>query len=449
MHAFRVRTALASLSISASAFFLLLGYELVRSPSNTLYKKAYGSDALVYVMAATPLGVLALLWFYGQLLSLLGPRRTLLASTLLSGVGLAGFTMAVLHGLSGGTVGLYMLREAYIVLIIEQYWSFLNSRLREDEARWFNGPITGLASMGSILGGLVGWKLGQTRLLDVSQLPLLAAASCLPAALCSDLGYRLLGEPGAAAAGADNGGSNASGRGDAVTGSAGPAQGREAWREGAVLGLGQFRRHSVLVFMLLTVVATQLVATSLDLRFQAELQSAMPDPNEQNAWSSLFFAALNAVAAGLQFLVAPLLLQVLPLRVIHMGMPCLHLVLIGAAMWSPSLRSIGGAYIAFKAMDYSVFKAARELLYIPLSFDARYRAKELIDVFGYRCSKGGLSLVASLASKAGFAVGGWWLPAALGASLAWVGLAWGLTRRPAAAEEASAAIVAPSRARVR
>jgi ATP/ADP translocase len=42
----------------------------------------------------------------------------------------------------------------------------------------------------------------------------------------------------------------------------------------------------------------------------------------------------------------------------------------------------------FKVLDYSVFRAVKELLYVPLSFDARYRAKEIIDAFVYRASKG-------------------------------------------------------------
>ena len=45
-------------------------------------------------------------------------------------------------------------------------------------------------------------------------------------------------------------------------------------------------------------------------------------------------------------------------------------------------------------MDYSIFRGAKELLYIPLSYDAKYRAKELIDVFAYRFGKGAASLIA-------------------------------------------------------
>ncbi len=50
--------------------------------------------------------------------------------------------------------------------------------------------------------------------------------------------------------------------------------------------------------------------------------------------------------------------------------------------------SVGAAYVCFKSIDYTLFRASKELLYIPLSFDVRFRSKEFIDVFGYRGSKG-------------------------------------------------------------
>ena len=43
-----------------------------------------------------------------------------------------------------------------------------------------------------------------------------------------------------------------------------------------------------------------------------------------------------------------------------------------------------------------MYSAAREMLYMPLSFEARYMAKEVIDVFGYRLGKGGTALCVAL-----------------------------------------------------
>ena len=66
-----------------------------------------------------------------------------------------------------------------------------------------------------------------------------------------------------------------------------------------------------------------------------------------------------------------------------------HLIAGAALTIAPSLRSGAIAFLLFKALDYSLFRAAKEILYIPLSFDARYRAKQVIDSFGYRFAKGG------------------------------------------------------------
>ena len=48
-------------------------------------------------------------------------------------------------------------------------------------------------------------------------------------------------------------------------------------------------------------------------------------------------------------------------------------------------------------MDYSVFRASKEVLYVPLPFNARYRGKMTIDALIYRSTKGAMSALLSLA----------------------------------------------------
>ncbi|MCY4554546.1 MAG: Npt1/Npt2 family nucleotide transporter, partial [Candidatus Poribacteria bacterium] len=62
----------------------------------------------------------------------------------------------------------------------------------------------------------------------------------------------------------------------------------------------------------------------------------------------------------------------------------------------PSLQTGAAAYMIFKALDYSIFRAGKELFYMPLSYDSRYRAKQVIDSFGYRSSKSGSASVIEL-----------------------------------------------------
>jgi AAA family ATP:ADP antiporter len=366
----------AAVAIAIAAAFTLAGYEFLRSPTSTLYKAAYGKQSLPMVMAGLPVAVALVLYVYARILSWLGPRRTLLATTLGSAAIIAVCQQLFDRGHVWAVVVLELYGSAYVVLLIEQYWSFLNSALSESDARRLNGPICGIASLGSIAAGAAGAVM--TKSLGTSAMILMAAASTLPAAFFADWAYRRCGEP------VDQ-----------------KAPGGLA--SGGHLALAEFRQNRVLVLLLAIIVATQVVAAFLSLSFQGSLQDVIPNADEQTAYSYAFYAWLNGAAAVLQFAAAPLLLRLVRPALLHFVIPCIHVVALLVYMLSPSLETIAAAYLIFKAVDYSVFRAAKEILYIPLPFDARYRAKEVIDVFGYRFSKGITAGGVALAQGAGLA----------------------------------------------
>jgi AAA family ATP:ADP antiporter len=363
----------AAVTIALAAACLLCGYEFVRSTSNTLFKAAYGAQRLPWVMAATPPVLIAVLYVYGRLLSWLGPRRTLLVTTLASAASIAACYAAISAGWKPATAVLYVLREAYVVLLIEQYWSFLNSTLGERAARVLNGPICGVGSLGAIAGGLLTGHFSTQ--LGAAAMLLFGAAACVPAALCSDLAYARCGEPAPVA--------------------------KEPLRRSDHLGVTLFGAHPRLALLLVVILATQVLSGVLDLGFQGLLQDAIPDADKQTAFSGYYYAGLNGAAAVCQFLIAPLLLRFASLRLVHAAIPLVHVAACAWLLVEPSLASAGTAYLLFKVLDYSVFRAAKEILYIPFSFDVRYRAKEIIDVFGYRTGKGGVSLLITVAQSAG------------------------------------------------
>ena len=386
--------------IGVSAAFLFCGYELVRSPANTLFKAAYGKEALPYAMAATPIGIVFLLYIYGRLLTWLGPRWTLMITTFGSCAILATSYSAIIQGWTFAAAVLYVVREAYIVLLMEQYWSFLNSTLGEANARRLNGPICGIGSAGSIAGAfLVGHyatSLGTATLL------LLGSAITLPTIALTYLAYRFGGQP----------------------------QPRPDEPHSDTLGSKLLLRQPILAILLLVILLTQAIAGLTDLSFQGILQDVIPNPDKQTEYSGWFYMWLNIAAAVMQFGITPLLLWLVPTRRIHVVIPLVHVVTCAYLWSSPTLLSAGAAYMVFKVLDYSIFRAAKELLYIPLSFDARYRAKELIDVFGYRFGKGGMSLVVGILQKPGQAVAAPILALiAAGAALCWAALAIPLTRK--------------------
>ena len=391
----------AVLPIAGSASALLCGYEFIRSASNTLFKAAYGPENLTVVMASVPVGVILAVIFYGRLLSRIGPRRSLLVTMLLSALAIGGCYLAVRSGSKLATGVLYVVREVYVVLLIEQYWSFVNSSLSETSAKKLEGLLLGIATLGAIAGGLLVGALAEP--LGTETMLLFAAGSMVPAALLSDLAYARSGEPR-------------------------PAPQEEGGRSGH-LGLKLFKANRLLPTLLGLVIATQVVSTALSLNFQTILYDVIPENDAQTAYSGRFYAKLNSAALFLQFVVAPFVLRLVPVRVIHAIIPLIHIGACAAFIALPSLAAAGLALLLFKAFDYSIFRIAKEILYIPLSFDARYRAKQIIDFAGYRFSKGGTGGFIKLAEMLGLAVAGAYAHIALLAAGAWLALIFPLTRR--------------------
>lgn len=353
----------AAMAMAVTAMFLLCGYEFIRSTSQSLFIAAYGSRRLPVVMALSPLGTLALVYAYGRFLSRVGPRRAMVLTCLLSSAAILACYGGIRAGVRPMTGVLYVFREAYIVLLIEQVWAFLNSTLPAVEGRRLNGPVCGIASLGAIAGGMLvhGFvvRFGSAGMLVG------AAASLLPTAAAAWVAYRLGGEPV-------------------------PRQEEAGGRLGH-LGLGVLGHSATLRRLAVLIALTQVVSAVLDLQLSRQVELAIVETDLRTRWFGGFYAQLNVWSALSQFALTPLLLRVASLRLVHAGIPLLHAALCLVALLRPSLATAGAAYLVFKTLDYSLFRAAKELLYVPLSFDARYRSKEVIDAFVYRLAKGGVS----------------------------------------------------------
>ena len=153
-----------ALFMSCAAGFILCGYEMFRSTANTLFMTTYGKGqqprlfgliplSLPLVMGMVPIGVTLALYVYGRLLSWLGPRRI----AALHHAGRDGHPCSSATSACGPVSNrcgvLFVFKESYVVLLIEQLWSFINSRLSKEWARRLNGPICGVAGLGAMAGG--------------------------------------------------------------------------------------------------------------------------------------------------------------------------------------------------------------------------------------------------------------------------------------------------------
>ena len=112
---------LLALLMATGASFILCGYEMIRTTANTLFVTEYGKKWLPLGMGLVPVGVTGVLYLYGRFLSWLGPRRTLRATTFLAIVTMVLCYAGIRFKVPYSRALLFVVKESYVVLLIEQY----------------------------------------------------------------------------------------------------------------------------------------------------------------------------------------------------------------------------------------------------------------------------------------------------------------------------------------
>lgn len=362
------RNILSALLIALTALALLCGYEFVRSSAQSIFISTYGSRYLPHAMALIPIMAIALVYAYGWLLSLFGAKRAFMISSLFCALIFVAARQVLMTGVKPVAVFLFLFKETYVMLLVEQLWALINSSTVAKEGRVLYGPICGIAAMGSVTGGFLVGKL--STILGTNNLPLLAAASLLLTALLGWATFTYMGEPKPELPDEKLGKDHS--------------------------GLRAFFKDPRLLYLAIVVMLAQAMAMVLDIQLSHYVQKTITAVDLRTQWFGLFYGYLNSGSVVFQFIVAPLLLKFVGPRIMHRSIPVVHIVFAAISVFVPSLRTAAIALWIFKVVDYSIFRAVKELTYVPFSYDVRYRAKQLIDVFGYRSAKGIVSVIMAL-----------------------------------------------------
>jgi len=359
---------LSMAAVSLSAAFLVGGYEFARVAAATVFMHTYGSSKMPYALSAVPVAMAVLVYLYARTLSSRGPMKTMLISM---GTVAVFFIAAYLalpaqghQGVRFAPAAFYIFAEVYVVIIVEQLWSFINSTLNPSNARIYNGPITGGGALGPLLADWVVKNYAQA--IGTEQLILLAAVVTIPAALLMWLAYRIMGEPR-------------------------PSAAEKAGAKG-YLHLSLIKENKTLFYLMCAIFLSQVVATTLNFKLYALMENVIPGKDARTAYLGGVWMYINMASAIMQFAVTPFLLRFVPYVAIMAAIPMIHLATTATLAFNPALGVAAFALGAFKSLDYSLFRAAKELIYVPLSYDARYRAKQIVDGFTYRFSKGATAL---------------------------------------------------------
>lgn len=375
------RAAPASVAMMALlAFALIASYEFARSPTESLFLQVYSSKDLPYAWLGVGLAAALATAVYGRVSQKLH-LLPLLGWSALTFLALLGMILG-LEQLGGPSVqpytrfALYLWKDVYIVVLIEIFWSLANTMFQIRTAKW----LYGLFCVAGSSGGAAANSLVPSLTQAVGTYAVLAVLFPLLGIVA--IGCLLAPKPDLS-----QGGSQSA-----------PQSKEEAEKPKASFSV--LRQSPYLMLMLMLIGSIQVVITLIDYQFNGVLERSYPDLDTRTQVISKVYLTINIGSVALQLLTGPVL-KLLGISKTLVSIPLLlGGTLIGYVAF-PAFALLAATKVLSKVLDYSLFRASKEILYIPLSYTEKTQGKAMVDMLTYRVAKGGASALLLVLAGAG------------------------------------------------
>ena len=402
--------------LGALAFFVLGSYGLARPPIESIFLAEYGSKSLPWAWLVVAMGMVAVVGALQRRLAEMD-LATLFGRVTAAAVALLALLLGARAAhVPGAAFLLYVWKDLYIVVLVEVFWTFANSLFQLSTARWIYGFFGVMGSLGSSLGGFTASWLSKSMHVSAERLPLTLFPTLFVALLIS-MWLASRGEPVRAPAR-----------------SAPPS---------IADGIALLRKSSYLPWIFALICIVQVVITLVEYQFNGLVEQTYAQVDIRAQFLGTLYGYTETGALVLHA-VTGVVLRVLGVTGTLLAIPSVLGAGLMAFLAEPRVAVISAVRVAAKAFDYSLFRNAKEMLYLPLDYDEKTRGKAFSDMLSYRAAKGGASallLVLGALHAPQFAVGA----LALGLVAVWIGVTVRIVRRyrertatPPAALEVSA-----------
>ena len=369
-------------------FLIIFAYYQVKSASRSLLIEYLGSSNLPYAWIVSGLVLATFIGFYHRLVSRHERFNVVAGCLVLFIVLLVVFRLLLNWNSAAAAFGFFIFVDIFSVILVEQFWSLADSVNKAEDGKssyWFIGS-------GGLVGGVVGGALA-AFLLSVKALVtadlLLSCAVTLAVTLALNVAMAR------------------SGLYHEAPSAQPPVIGQGGWR--ALIS----SRYLLLIAAVLF--CAQLAQPIVDYQFLSAVEAAYPDLDERTAFISAFFSVLGLISIGVNLTLTPIIHRYLGVIAGLVTQPIILAAFSFGFMAGPTLWMASAMKIADRGLSYSINRASKEQLYIPVDPVHTYQAKAWIDMLGYRLFK-----IAGSALILLFTV---WLPVTFGVgALSWLTL---------------------------
>lgn len=382
-------------------FLALTSYYVIKPARNSIFVDRVGADALPVVYLLTAVVVVGVMVVYSRYVEKVG-RLTLLLSSMGFLAASLVFFWWLLRGGSGvvASGAFYIFVKLYPLFLVSQFWLVANLLFSTSQARRLFGPI----GMGLILGGIAGSSIAGFASERVgTEFLLLVATGILGlcALLVMVLGPRIRKGSG----------------GDAsLTGEL----------SGSALQLLRQSSHLRTIAWILGL--TIVVGTLLDWQLNRAVELFVEGEDAKTAFWGQFYAVLNVASVAIQLLLTSFVLRRFGVSVALFILPVALAAGSIGIFFIPALWMVAFGKGAEGALRYSLDQSTRELLFLPVPTQEKYKVKPLIDLAIYRGGTGfGGILLLIFVNAMGLPLR-WISLVTLGAIAAWLYFAWRMRR---------------------
>jgi AAA family ATP:ADP antiporter len=338
---------------------IILGYYQIKPAARSLFIAYWSADMLPYVWITTAVVLGLIIGAYHRIVERHDRLNVVLGTLITFALALVIFRALFPVGGAAVAVVFYVFVDIFSVVLVEQFWSLANSVNTTASGRRWYGFVAMAGPVGGMLGGKMAAELVANTPLRTEDL-LLVSAAMLGLLFLLNL---LLSRQGVYTE------QPAAHRRVDISG----------WRD--LLGNRYLRLIAVLLLL------SQIVESLIDFQFSKAIEAAYADTDQRTAFQGNFYFLLNGVAIGVNLIVTPLVHQYLGVMSGLLVQPLLVTLGSIAYMLGPTLRMASTLKIADRGMSYSINRASKEILYIPIDPVRTYQAKAWIDMFGYRLFK--------------------------------------------------------------
>ncbi len=343
-------------------FFISAEYSVTKPSLTSIFLSVYTVKAYPYLwVVMVPINLLVLT-VYNRYLPKIGCFKMAVATVLIT-IGINEVGLYYLNNVKSVAFILLLWKEISILLMFQHLWSVIHTKINKKKAKYLYGLIFGVGGFGSILGSFIpimlAVKIGSDALLHFTTLILLLFLICF---------YLMLRIAGFA------------------SGAIGDAQIKKL--NGSLSeGFQLIRSSQTLKYILLIVIFMQVTSTLVEYQFSAHFEKTIPNVDLRTKYFGSIRGIINTANLTLQFLGSFILIQCLGLKRSHVTLPMVFLISIIGCLIYPTFRMLTFAYTTIKSCEYSVFNITKEMLYVPLKFEEKVKAKAVIDVFIYRTAR--------------------------------------------------------------